>query len=113
MYCLSGTLAFHLDTLRIQARRPHNSPAHTVKDRFAEPVFLPIPSGRFVRGEPPILHRFQSPSTPFVKLYFGVLVKPGSPQRRAFIAAEEKNSATCAGWEEGVTEIFHIRLETP
>jgi hypothetical protein len=43
MYCLSGTLAFHLDTLRIQARRPHNSPAHTVKDRFAEPVFQPIP----------------------------------------------------------------------
>ena len=34
------------------------------------------------------------------------------PQRRAFIAAEEKNSATCAEWEEGVTEIFHVQPET-
>jgi len=34
------------------------------------------------------------------------------PQRRAFIAAEEKNSATCAEWEEGVTEIFHTLPES-
>ena len=84
MYCLSGTLAFHLDTLRIQARRPHNSPAHTVKDRFAEPTFSVDSQGRFVRGEPPILHRFQSPSTPFVKLYFEVVGDAGRSAAEGF-----------------------------
>jgi hypothetical protein len=58
------------------ARRPHNSPAHTVKDLLNPTSCEVAPCGRFVRGEPPILHLFTLPSTPKI---WKVVQRVGSP----------------------------------
>src|SRR5699024_2784421 len=41
-----------------KARRPHKSPAHTVKDLSRGPFSSPFAAERFVPSEPPIIDRF-------------------------------------------------------
>ena len=56
------------------ARRPHKSPAHTVKDLNHLPNVAVSALEHFVPSEPPILHRFSVPSTPSAKNFFAVVV---------------------------------------
>ncbi|WP_250634465.1 hypothetical protein, partial [Pinirhizobacter soli] len=59
----------------IQARRPHNSPAHTVKDRFAEPGFTGFPQDVSSEVSRPFYIAFRVRQHPGFTILWG----PGGP----------------------------------
>src|SRR5215469_11965135 len=98
-----------MDNLSSTARRPHKSPAHTVKDLNHLRFVSDFAPEHFVPSEPLILHRFPYPSTPSAKSF---CFRPfrRNPVRKSFSSGQERNNSPafriCEG---GRTNFFSAR----
>jgi hypothetical protein len=103
---LCWTLALLWTVIPSTARRPHKSPAHTVKDLNHLRLLPDFAPEHFVPSEPLILHRFPYPSTPSAK-YFLLLGCWWNPASESVSTGEENNSVHPGGWEGVYTLFFH------
>ena len=72
---LCWTLALLWTVIPSTARRPHKSPAHTVKDLYHLLHVAVSALEHFVPSEPLILHRFSCPSTPSARNFLLSLLR--------------------------------------
>lgn len=99
----------------VHPRRPHKSPAHTVKDLVAVQN-LPVPRRRTFRStEPAILHPFSFPSTPLFDLLASNLDANSGlpalplPLRRCRLSEGARTILATAGNGKGSRESFFDR----
>jgi hypothetical protein len=97
--CCSVTNVCKMDN-HPHARRPHKSPAHTVKDQGDRPQRLSRNPVRFRWGEPPIVARLLLPSTPCrvsSSASPGWWPKPFRPREPHILARLSLPSTPCVG----------------
>src|SRR5258708_11929707 len=88
-------------------RRPHKSPAHTVKDRMLAEVFVPRPAERFVRGSRLLYNHFWNRQHLFEEIFsdFGAAPFVGCCLSAAAIEGGRILTAANA-FGKGVGQIF-------